>query len=204
MPHNCAVEGCNNRSSKKECQNISFHQLPLNDTDLLQQWAIKARLPQKLINRHSRICGAHFIGGKRSHANNVPQLFPWTPSRRQPPSRTLNPSPSCRPPVSRILLPPNLPPSPTLSSTLQPSPTLAGTLLLSVIVSQVPTRGIEHDHTYCKSREQELEKLSVVGADKVVLLAGDNTSNDDAGRKKCSYTMCFPFICILVCAVLTA
>lgn len=201
MPHNCVVEGCNNRSSKEECENLSFHQLPLMDAHLLQQWTIKARLPQKLVNKHSRVCGAHFIGGKRSNANNVPQLFPWTPSRRPPPSRTLHLSPLCRPPASRILLAPhscNLPPCPTPSSTLQPFPTPSNTLLPSAIVlveCPDPTGCVEHDHSYCKSRQQELEKLSVVGANKAVQLAGDDTADDNAllGRTNVA-TQCVSFL----------
>ena len=44
------------------------------------------------IHKHSRICSKHFIGGKRNGKNDVPQLFPWTKTRktmvRQPLSMT--------------------------------------------------------------------------------------------------------------------
>ena len=176
MPHNCVVQGCNNRSSKKECENISFHALPLSDMDILREWIIKARLPQKLINRHSRVCSAHFLGGKRSEKYDVPQIFPWTKSRKQPPSRIFPTfshfpeSSSCSPslpstPCSHSFAPPRLlPSSPTptscpLSTSLSNSP--------AAILECASMDTVKHDHSYCKPWPQQ-EKLTVIGESETI------------------------------------
>ncbi len=159
------------RSNKKGCETTSFHGLPISDSKLLRQWIIKARPPQKLINRHSRISSAHFPGGKRSDINNVLQQFPRT-SRRKPPEHPSSPVTSIRkPPPSR-----ERPSSPVLylslvlpsSSILPPAPVHHNSIL-----------EVDHDHTYSKSRQQGT--LSTVGTDEVVVLTA-NGASDKTGR----------------------
>ena len=182
MPQTCAVQGCTNRSNKAGCENISFHHLPLRarDTQVLKLWVIKAKLPHRLVNKTTRICSAHFVGGKRKHVSDVPDLFPWTPAtRKQPPSRNQPPPPppprKVPPPACEALLQPSPSPSPLPSESLQlstspsiplrqspPNPQSADTTSF-----EGHTRGPKHDHTYCISATQS--KLSATSADDRVL-----------------------------------
>ena len=193
MPHNCVIKGCKNRSNKKECGILSFHALPLADKENLRQWIIKTRLPQRLINRHSRVCSVHFLGEKRSDQNDTPQIFPWTSSRK-PPSRELLPIPTSPSftspslpftspslpftspslpftshsltftPCPHFLTPPHLPPS---------SPTSTSSLFSdsqAVILECIPLETVKHDHTYCKQQQQQ-DTLTVVGVNETIYVA---------------------------------
>ena len=91
MPGNgCAVPGCTNRSNKPGSEGLSFYSFPYDNTHLLRQWLIKMHLSPNSINKHSRICSVHFIGGKRKGKDDIPQIFLWnktargSPKARQP------------------------------------------------------------------------------------------------------------------------
>ena len=132
------------------------------------------------MNKTTRICSAHFVGGKRKHLSDVPDLFPWTPAtRKQPPSRNQPPPPppprKVPPPACEALLQPSPSPSPLPSESLQlstspsiplrqspPNPQSADTTSF-----EGHTRGPKHDHTYCISATQS--KLSATSADDRVL-----------------------------------
>ena len=133
MPQTCAVQGCTNRSNKAGCENISFHHLPLRNAQVLKLWIIKTKLPHRLVNKSTRICSAHFVGGKRK---DVPDLFPWTAATcKQPPPRKV-PLPACE-----ALLPPSLSPSPSPlpseSLQLSTSPSIPYINLLRILSQQI-------------------------------------------------------------------
>lgn len=73
---------CKNRSGTP---GISFHRLPLNKPQLLKEWIRKIRRENILLNKYSRVCSAHFAGGKKSSVNDIPTIFAWTPPTRPSP-----------------------------------------------------------------------------------------------------------------------
>ena len=160
MPQACVIKGCTNRSNKAGCEGVSFHHLPLSNAPVLRLWVLKARIPERLVNKASRVCSVHFIGGKRRHLFDVPELFPWTPAKRKvPPSRVIPlPCTMAQPPSP--LVSPSLPTS-SLSSL--PTPSLSPPLFLS------PTT-INHDHTHCSNSAAQSNCLSSVPADSTVSL----------------------------------
>ena len=90
MVKSCCVYGCSNRSSGGN-KDLPFHRLP-NDPKLLKLWLIAMRTESVRVNSNTRVCGAHFPGGRRSKAHNVPSIFPWTPKRtRKPPAKRAAP-----------------------------------------------------------------------------------------------------------------
>ena len=40
---------------------VHYHRLPLNNKPLLKQWIQKMKLKDPPVNKHSRVCGAHFL-----------------------------------------------------------------------------------------------------------------------------------------------
>lgn len=78
---------------------MSFHRLPLNDPVLLKKWLIKIRQQNTPVNHNSRVCSAHFEGGKRSSDSYIPTIFPWSKSSRKPPKKRS--SPKRKPPPKR-------------------------------------------------------------------------------------------------------
>ena len=87
MPNTCVVPGCTNHSGKPECQGLSFYRLPLDNPELLREWLIKMHLSQKDVSEHSRVCGMHFVGGRKQCRSDIPQLFPWSTKRKSPKTR---------------------------------------------------------------------------------------------------------------------
>ena len=75
MPHHCIVPLCTNNSTMPE---LSFYHLPLHDQNLLQIWIVNIRRENIHINEYSRICSAHFEGGKKQGKYAVPTIFAWT------------------------------------------------------------------------------------------------------------------------------
>ena len=65
MPHYCIVPLCNNRSGTPEAAKLSFYRLPLKDPALLKLWLVRIRRENTPVNQHSRVCSAHFAGGKK-------------------------------------------------------------------------------------------------------------------------------------------
>ena len=131
----------------------------------------------------------------------MPKLFPWTPSRKPPPSHTRLFSPTHKRPVSCTLISPNssslllsLPPS----SRLQPLPTLSHNLSFMIMVEGQNL--IEHDHTYCRSKQQE--KLSVSGTNEVLLTSDHD--NTPVGKANIDTQYVSLSLCIITSAVLYA
>lgn len=75
MPHHCIVPLCTNNSTMP---GLSFYRLPLHDQNLLQRWIVNIRRENIHINTHSRVCSAHFEGGKKKGKDAVPMIFAWT------------------------------------------------------------------------------------------------------------------------------
>lgn len=169
MPHSCVIQGCFNRSNKAGCKHLSFHPLPLANAHILRLWIIKAKLPQRLINRNSRICSVHFLDGKRKDVEDVPTQFPWTPLPRKLPTRHSLPDTSQSPDIATLECSPE---TPAIVESYQP--TIADTAHgnhTSTIISP-----IEHDHTYCIP--STLDGLSCITDDELVLLESSTNTAD--------------------------
>ena len=96
--------GSQNRSSKAECKDLSWHSLPLSNKNLLAQWLVKLRRENTPVNKNSYVCSQHFeancfikpMGGQRIRLkpDSVPTKFIFTvekPKRKEPADRaTLN------------------------------------------------------------------------------------------------------------------
>ena len=93
MPHHCIVPECTN-NSKTKTPGLQFHRLPLHDEKLLTRWLVNIRRANVHINEHSRVCSAHFEGG-RMKKNDVPTIFAWTKpvTQRAPPKVRCDPPP---------------------------------------------------------------------------------------------------------------
>ena len=76
MTKSCVVFSCSNRAGKKGCENLSFYRLPLKNKKLLRAWLGRMRTESVRVNSNSRVCSAHFEGGKKSDASDVPSIFP--------------------------------------------------------------------------------------------------------------------------------
>ena len=104
MVKHCIAFGCQNRSSKAECKDLSWHSLPLSNKNLLAQWLVKLRRENTPVNKNSYVCSQHFeancfikpMGGQRIRLkpDSVPTKFIFTvekPKRKEPADRaTLN------------------------------------------------------------------------------------------------------------------
>lgn len=104
MVKHCIAFGCQNRSSKAECKDLSWHSLPLSNKNLLAQWLVKLRRENTPVNKNSYVCSQHFeancfikpMGGQRIRLkpDSVPTNFIFTvekPKRKEPADRaTLN------------------------------------------------------------------------------------------------------------------
>ena len=75
-------------------QGIAIHSFPKENPELLREWLIKAHLSQKGIKENSRICGAHFVNGRKNGKHDVPQIFPWNARRRSHANRQPLPQPA--------------------------------------------------------------------------------------------------------------
>ena len=88
MMKSCVVFSCSNRAGKKGCENLSFYRLPVKNKKLLRAWLGRMRTESVRVNSNSRVCSAHFEGGKKSDASDVPSIFPWTiKSKRKAPAQ---------------------------------------------------------------------------------------------------------------------
>ena len=101
MVKHCIAFGCQNRSSKAECKDLSWHLLPLSNKNLLAQWLVKLRRKNTPVNKNSYVCSQHFdtncfikpIGGQRIRLrpDSVPTKFIFTvekPKRKKPANRS--------------------------------------------------------------------------------------------------------------------
>ena len=103
MVKHCIAFGCQNRSSKAECKDLSWHS-PLSNKNLLAQWPVKLCRENTPVNKNSYVCSQHFeancfikpMGGQRIRLkpDSVPTKFIFTvekPKRKEPADRaTLN------------------------------------------------------------------------------------------------------------------
>ena len=87
MPNKCVVPGCPNHAHKAECKGLHFYTLPHDHPDLLRKWFIAMHLSPNSVNKHSRMCSVHFIGGRRQGKDDVPQLFSGNNMRKSPKAR---------------------------------------------------------------------------------------------------------------------
>ena len=100
MVRHCIAFGCQNRSSKAECKDLSWHLLPLSNKNLLAQWLVKLRRENTPVNKKSYVCSQHseancFIkpmGGQRIRLkpDSIPTKFIFTvekPKRKKPVDR---------------------------------------------------------------------------------------------------------------------
>ena len=69
--------------------------VPLHDQNLLDKWLVNIGRSNIRLNKYSRVCSAHFEGGKKSDKNPVPTVFPWvkTACSRPPPKSRADPPP---------------------------------------------------------------------------------------------------------------
>ena len=100
MVRHCIAFGCQNRSSKAECKELSWHLLPLSNKNLLAQWLVKLRRENTPVNKNSYVCSQHFeascfikpMGGQRIRLkpDSIPTKFIFTvekPKRKKPVDR---------------------------------------------------------------------------------------------------------------------
>ena len=90
MPHHCIVPQCSNNSTMPK---LSFHRLPLQDQNLLEKWLVNIRRANINVNSYSRVCSAHFEGGKKHGKNDVPTVFAWTKAVNSRPPPKQRPEP---------------------------------------------------------------------------------------------------------------
>ena len=74
---------------------LSFYRLPLHGKKLLLRWLVNVRRVNTNVNKHSRVCSAHFEGGRKQGKDAVPIISAWT----KEPSATRAPSKECSTPV---------------------------------------------------------------------------------------------------------
>eukprot|EP00117_Sycon_ciliatum_P027589 scpid59829/ scgid22375/ len=83
MTKSCCVFGCSNRGGKgKDGTKLSFHRLPLGKKPTLKKWLHNMRTSSVVVGSSTRVCGAHFVGGKRSKEHPIPTLFAWSAAEK--------------------------------------------------------------------------------------------------------------------------
>ena len=84
---NCCVPLC--RNHKRKNPNLSFYRIP-KDVRVRKEYCRLIRNETlKLQSSHTRICSAHFDGGKKRNSHHLPSIFPWSKpvNLRKPPVR---------------------------------------------------------------------------------------------------------------------
>ena len=100
MGTHCIAFGCQNRSSKVACKELSWHLLPLSNKNLLAQWLVKLRHENTPVNKNTYVCSQRFEsncfikprGGQRIRLkpDSIPTKFIFTvekPKRKKPADR---------------------------------------------------------------------------------------------------------------------
>ncbi|XP_065193984.1 uncharacterized protein LOC135825183 [Sycon ciliatum] len=83
MTKSCCVFGCSNRGGKrKDGTKLSFHRLPLGKKPTLKKWLHNMRTSSVVVGSSTMVCGAHFVGGKRSKEHPIPTLFAWSAAEK--------------------------------------------------------------------------------------------------------------------------
>ncbi len=97
MPHCCCAGQCNSSATRKD---LSWHQLPFENKNILKVWVTKMRRDPRYfnVNKHTKICSEHFKNDdfiepdakvKRLKMNAVPSIFEWSPEKLEKPRRVL-------------------------------------------------------------------------------------------------------------------
>ena len=75
--YNCCNPLCTNHSRKN--RNLSSYRIP-KDESLRKEYTrlICKNKTLKLESSHTRICSAHFEGGKKKYSWQLPSIFPWS------------------------------------------------------------------------------------------------------------------------------
>lgn len=85
MPHhfNCCVPGCTN--SHRNSPGLEFYRIPKDESLRKTYKIILKNETLKLDSQQTRICAAHFEGGKKLSRSHLPTIFPWNkqPSQRR-------------------------------------------------------------------------------------------------------------------------
>ena len=91
----CVVFGCHHKAGKKGSEGISFYRLPLKNKELLKKWLAALKTDSVPVNSNSRVCSAHFEGGKRTGMDDVPSVFSFSkaPPKRKAPAVRIAPPP---------------------------------------------------------------------------------------------------------------
>ena len=93
------------------------------------------KIPNKLVNKNSRICSIHFEGGKRKTLYEVLLIFSW--SRKPPLTRT---TPIRKKVINKVY-----------------NSTHSQSIYTPDIIDVV-----QHDHTYCMASKNELSNVAGV------------------------------------------
>ena len=125
MPDSCCAFGCQNKGMK--CSTLSFYRTPFGTVPYRtvprlvptrKAWvtAIKREKPTEQQIDNAKICGDHFITGKRSvdpnHPIYVPSLFPFPKKKKLQESNHYKDINEIFHVINTKLLPQNLSPSP--------------------------------------------------------------------------------------------
>ena len=88
MPHHCIVPLCTNNSALCD---LHFYRLPVKKPELLKKWLVAIKRENTPVHCESRVCSAHFEGGEKNGANDVPSIFAWTKKKKaRPPPKECN------------------------------------------------------------------------------------------------------------------
>ena len=85
--YNCCVPLCTNH--KRKNPNLSFYRIPKDERVRKEYSRLIRNETLKLRSSHTRICSAHFDGGKKRNRHHLPSIFPWSKpvNLRKPPVR---------------------------------------------------------------------------------------------------------------------
>ena len=81
MPNICYIPGCNSRSNRVECKDLSFFRIPA-DPELSQRWLVSVKRPIN-VSSNTRVCSLHFEEGKPTSENPLPTVFCWSQSTKK-------------------------------------------------------------------------------------------------------------------------
>ena len=76
MPKACCVYGCSSRAGRD--RGVHFYRLPLTNKPLLKQWLHRMRTKTVRLNKNTRVCSKHFVGGVKRGLMDVPTVFAWS------------------------------------------------------------------------------------------------------------------------------
>ena len=87
MPHyNCCVSGCKNNFRK--APQLQYYRIPKLEEHRKTYKAVLGEKTNNLEAKSTRICSAHFEGGRKLSRNHLPTIFPWSCVNKTPKSET--------------------------------------------------------------------------------------------------------------------